>query len=73
LLIMTDSRFAVNVNKEQLLLTVTTALQTHLQAHITIDNPLDTYITGVPLFEPYRQFPAESPMKRTFQWLRFKV
>jgi len=41
---MTDSRFAVNVNKEQLLLIVTTALPTHLQAHITIDNPLDTLL-----------------------------
>jgi hypothetical protein len=30
--------------KKQVLLIVTTALQTHVQAHITIDNPLDTLL-----------------------------
>jgi len=73
LLIITDSRFAVNVNKEQLLPTVTTALQTQLQAHITTTSRWIRYITDVPLFEPYRQFPAEGSMKRTFKWLRFRV
>jgi len=71
LLIITDSSFAVNVNTEQLLLVVPTALQTSPSAHHNWQPA--GHITDVPLFEPYRQFPAEGSMKRTFKWLRFKV